>query len=874
MKHLSKLAAFFVAMVVMFGFASCKGDAKVEYVEKTYAEAVTFTITEGNGGSKNVKLATATEGAVIYYTTDGTVPTAESSVYAHGSTIAVTADTTIKAIAVKDGLEPSPVATALVTVIRTEYLDKTYASAVTFTVTETEAGSGVVTVTMATTTEGAEIYYTTDGSTPTDESPLYESALTVSESKVIKAIAIKSGIENSPVSSVNITIKDKNIYVDKKADETAPANVTNLEAEAKNCCILLTWTDAADEDVYGYEVSYNGTSPINRVVLPVLDSTSMMVGKGSGGCYVSGLTNGTAYTFTVKTVDTSGNKSEGVSVTATPVANSAGASGVMQIVLSASVPQENIDGVPYTGNKSNTKVTVTADITTGSNVTKVVWKKNGSLIAKNLLADANAGIATESSDNKIWTFDIEATDESANGTYTVAAIDEAGREEAEQIIIDNFDFTPPATVMGLTAVYSVVEEKDIVILNWTKPSTADFDHVEITYTYNDGSTNSQESAPVNVTSANKSFTVKTGDEAAAQTYKYFVKSVDKLGNKSAAMPVSVAVVDGVVVGYQFHEVPEYLPVGVEDGTLGKNGTYVYFGDWPQTIKADDVTVDETQTITKGDFTYYRGSDENWYVKCVENAYGNYTYSNGTAVAESSANSTKFFKVEPIKWRVLNPNATGNEKKILLAESILTNVLYYGSSKSRTLNDTTIYANNYKYSNIRAYLNGINNQFVTDGGTAGSNDIDWSNIGFLQGAFTSSAQSLIADTEVDNSARSTNPDGDYNAALWNDGENQYACDKTKDKIFLLSMQEATRNEYGFTAYNVYGEGNSRIRVTTDYAKANYASQNTGTGYGGYWWLRSPGYYYSDYARYIDYDGNFHTYYVNSDYVGGVPALCLK
>ena len=53
----------------------------------------------------------------------------------------------------------------------------------------------------------------------------------------------------------------------------------------------------------------------------------------------------------------------------------------------------------------------------------------------------------------------------------------------------------------------------------------------------------------------------------------------------------------------------------------------------------------------------------------------YTYSDGTTVAQAGDNSTKYFKVEPIKWRVLNPSAGGN--KILVAESILTaNVAYY------------------------------------------------------------------------------------------------------------------------------------------------------------------------------------------------------
>ena len=215
---------------------------------------------------------------------------------------------------------------------------KKYASAVVFTASATQ-NEGEVSVTMETKTEGAVIYYTSDGTEPTAESTKYTEAILVTKDTTFKAIAVKGGMENSPVSSMSITIKDKNIYVDKKADETAPASVTNLTAAAKDGRVLLTWTDAADEDVYGYEVTYNGTSAINRVVLPALDEKTMMVGKGAGGCYVSGLTNGTEYAFTVKTVDTSGNKSEGVTATATPV--SSAASETMKIALTADVPHEN-----------------------------------------------------------------------------------------------------------------------------------------------------------------------------------------------------------------------------------------------------------------------------------------------------------------------------------------------------------------------------------------------------------------------------------------------------------------------------------------------------------------------------------------------------
>ncbi len=236
----------------------------------------------------------------------------------------------------------------------TEWKDKNYCSAVTFT---SEATDGGVKVTMATATEGAKIYYTTDGTAPTAESTGYTEPVEFKKDATLKAIAVKAGIENSPVSVAAVSIKEKTIvetkteYVDKKADETAPACVTNLAAAPKDSRVLLTWIDAEDEDVYGYEVTYSETKTINRVVLPALDSKTMMAGKGAGGCYVSGLENGTEYTFTVKTVDTSGNKSEGVNVKATPVAPVAGET--LKIELTSEVPQEN----GYTGNKSNSKVT-------------------------------------------------------------------------------------------------------------------------------------------------------------------------------------------------------------------------------------------------------------------------------------------------------------------------------------------------------------------------------------------------------------------------------------------------------------------------------------------------------------------------------------
>jgi chitinase len=45
--------------------------------------------------------------------------------------------------------------------------------------------------------EGAEIRYTTDGSDPSAESTLYSSAITLSDTTTVKAIAIKDGTSSS-----------------------------------------------------------------------------------------------------------------------------------------------------------------------------------------------------------------------------------------------------------------------------------------------------------------------------------------------------------------------------------------------------------------------------------------------------------------------------------------------------------------------------------------------------------------------------------------------------------------------------------------------------------------------------------------------------
>lgn len=81
------------------------------FTELAHVANPTFSPAAGSYISiQQVSLACTTEGATIYYTLDGTDPTTESTVYAQAFTVSTT--TTVKALAVKEGLNNSDVVSA------------------------------------------------------------------------------------------------------------------------------------------------------------------------------------------------------------------------------------------------------------------------------------------------------------------------------------------------------------------------------------------------------------------------------------------------------------------------------------------------------------------------------------------------------------------------------------------------------------------------------------------------------------------------------------------------------------------------------------------------------------------------------------------
>ncbi len=153
--------------------------------------------TQSFNGSLSVTITDSTAGSTIYFTTDGSVPTTASTKYT--GAISVTSTETVNAVAVASGFSESGMASATYTLNLATAATPTFSPAAG---TYTSAQS----VTISDTTTGANIFYTTNGTTPTTSSTPYTGPISVSASQTISAIATASGFAQSAVGSAAYTI--------------------------------------------------------------------------------------------------------------------------------------------------------------------------------------------------------------------------------------------------------------------------------------------------------------------------------------------------------------------------------------------------------------------------------------------------------------------------------------------------------------------------------------------------------------------------------------------------------------------------------------------------------------------------------------------
>jgi hypothetical protein len=331
-------------------------------------------------------------------------------------------------------------------------------------------------------------------------------------------------ISSFTVSDTNITGKDLVLQKTIPSDTTPPGKVTALSAAAGNGEVTLTWTDPTDSDLASIEITWtpgNGNETVT---------------KGTGTYTASGLTNGNAYTFTVRAKDTTGNLGDGETTTATP---------------KDSTPPANVTGQSKIDGQGQVVLSWTDPTDADLASIEITWTPGGTtpVVIPKGTEKYTAVVA-----NGSYTFTIKAVDTSGNknsGVTLTAAPSASGAA----------DTTSPAEVSGLTAAAGNGQ----VILTWTDPKDGDLDDLEITWT--PGGTTPQTVAKGAGTYTATGLTNNT-------EYTFTVKAKDLAGNRSDGKTIArTPLAPAALVTVEFDGMPQDKSIvlsGIKDLSQSAN----------------------------------------------------------------------------------------------------------------------------------------------------------------------------------------------------------------------------------------------------------------------------------------------------------------
>ena len=158
----------------------------------------TFSLATGNySTAQTLTITDAVSGTTIYYTMDTSLPTTSSPKYTEPITIS--SSEPVVAIAAAPGFTNSATGSGIYLINNVLPTPTILPAGGTYTTPQT------VTIRQWLNTD---VYYTTDGTTPTISSTRYTGPFTVNSTKTIKAIVIASHYTNSAVASATYTISN------------------------------------------------------------------------------------------------------------------------------------------------------------------------------------------------------------------------------------------------------------------------------------------------------------------------------------------------------------------------------------------------------------------------------------------------------------------------------------------------------------------------------------------------------------------------------------------------------------------------------------------------------------------------------------------
>lgn len=170
----------------------------------------TPVISPGTGtlsGPTNVIMTCATPNSKIYYTTNGNIPM-PGTVFTkeYSQPFAIVENTTIRAMATRSEFTNSGVAVSILA-----FSQATPQAATPIITPGSGTFSGPVTVSITSSTSGAQIYYSTSGNVPVvgaSHTLLYNGPFTLQFGTTVRAISVRSGMLNSSVAVSNIAINN------------------------------------------------------------------------------------------------------------------------------------------------------------------------------------------------------------------------------------------------------------------------------------------------------------------------------------------------------------------------------------------------------------------------------------------------------------------------------------------------------------------------------------------------------------------------------------------------------------------------------------------------------------------------------------------
>lgn len=216
-----------MAIAIAEGTERSISSATFTYTIMDKLAAPSASVPDGAVFTSEGEVSLTAETGRIYYTTDGTDPTTASSLYR--TPILIDESVTLKAITVADDYEQSDVSTYTY-----GFADQVATPVANYASGELEVGT---TVTFSCETEGATIYYRTDGVDPdpsrVQELEVYTGPIAVSRATTFKVIAVMDHMQDSRILTVGYTVREPEAVLEEEPEETQVITETSGRLQSR-----------------------------------------------------------------------------------------------------------------------------------------------------------------------------------------------------------------------------------------------------------------------------------------------------------------------------------------------------------------------------------------------------------------------------------------------------------------------------------------------------------------------------------------------------------------------------------------------------------------------------------------------------------------